>query len=189
MFGSFKKESDKMNKRLKGLDKEKREAVAKAEKAEKNLLLLADSNESQRKELGALRKQKEGMEKLCRTLTQVRLCVSLRRPSRLRGTSHLSGAPPPLQTPGGAMAHVCPLGVSRGCGARCAGATEVRAGWGRGGLTDPWGCRGVARSGQSSRSGSRSLRPRGKTRGRARRRRRRLRRRGAAARPGAAGQE
>jgi len=96
-----------MNKRLKGLDKEKREAVAKAEKAEKNLLLLADSNESQRKELGALRKQKEGMEKLCRTLTQVRLCVSLRRPSRFRGTSRLSGgfasgqvgAPPPLQTP------------------------------------------------------------------------------------------
>lgn len=69
VFASFKKDSEKMQKRIKASEKERLTAEKLAHKNAKELADLTEKHEPLKKESQNLKKQKERMETLCRTLT------------------------------------------------------------------------------------------------------------------------
>uniref|UniRef100_A0A7S4MZK8 Uncharacterized protein n=1 Tax=Guillardia theta TaxID=55529 RepID=A0A7S4MZK8_GUITH len=68
VFSTFKKDTEKLRKRIKVLEKEKKDLMDKTGSASE----LSKENEQTKKELASMRKQKERLEALCRTLTQER---------------------------------------------------------------------------------------------------------------------
>ena len=93
VFTSFKKDSEKMQKRIKASEKERLVAERLAQKNGKELADITEKHEALKKESANLKKQKERMEMLCRTLTQERADLK----DKLRALGALPG---PDLTPG-----------------------------------------------------------------------------------------
>lgn len=74
-FISFKKDSEKLAKRCKALEKEKREAVQNSDKNNASVKELSQSCDQLRKDLVVVTKQKSSMEMLCRKLTEERTAL------------------------------------------------------------------------------------------------------------------
>lgn len=94
VFTSFKKDSDKMQKRIKASEKERLTAEKLAQKSIKELQEVNERHEALKKEAADNKKKKERMETLCRTLTQERADLK----DKLRALGALPG--PDLGTPG-----------------------------------------------------------------------------------------
>jgi DNA repair exonuclease SbcCD ATPase subunit len=93
VFSQFKKDSEKMQKRIKSSEKERLLAERLAQKNGKELADVTEKFEALKKESANLKKQKERMEMLCRTLTQERADLK----DKLRALGALPG---PDLTPG-----------------------------------------------------------------------------------------
>jgi DNA repair exonuclease SbcCD ATPase subunit len=93
VFSQFKKDSEKMQKRIKASEKERLLAERLAQKNGKELADVTEKFEALKKESANLKKQKERMEMLCRTLTQERADLK----DKLRALGALPG---PDLTPG-----------------------------------------------------------------------------------------
>ena len=101
VFVGFKKDSEKMQKRIKSSEKERLTAEKLAQKQSKEIGELTEKHEALKKESAALKKQKERMEMLCRTLTQERADLK----EKLKGMGALpdsssSSQPSADKTPG-----------------------------------------------------------------------------------------
>ena len=72
VFANFKKDTDKLQKRIKSSEKERLVAEKLAQKNGKELAEILEKHEPLKKEAANLKKQKDRMETLCRTLTQER---------------------------------------------------------------------------------------------------------------------
>jgi DNA repair exonuclease SbcCD ATPase subunit len=93
VFTGFKKDSEKMQKRIKSSEKERLIAEKLAQKQSKELADITEKHEALKKDSAGLKKQKERMEMLCRTLTQERSDLK----EKLRALGALPG---PDLTPG-----------------------------------------------------------------------------------------
>ena len=101
MFATFKKDSEKMQKRIKASEKDRLAAEKLAAKNAKELADLTALHDPLKKEASNLKKQKERMEMLCRTLTQERADLK----EKLRSLGALPG---PDLTPGMAQEDAAP---------------------------------------------------------------------------------
>jgi len=72
VFASFKKDSERMQKRIKASEKERLVAEKLAHKSVKELADLTEKHEPLKKDSANLKRQKERMEAMCRTLTKER---------------------------------------------------------------------------------------------------------------------